>query len=75
MTFGIGSSVFGTYEKDLGRVINPYQNDEQSASCSITRCDTAASDIKSDQGLSYREQHGSNDGSYRNISPNDRFVG
>jgi hypothetical protein len=51
MPFGIGSCVFGTYEKDLGRVINPYQNDEQSASCSITRRDTAASDIKSDQGL------------------------
>ena len=55
MRFGIRSRVFGTNQEDLDRVVDPQEDNEQSASGSITRCHTAASDIKSNEGLADRE--------------------
>src|SRR6185503_17204243 len=47
----------GTEEDDLGRVVNPEQDDDEGAGGAVDGCHRAAAQVETDERLADREQH------------------
>ena len=61
-------------KKDLGRVVDPYQDDDQRARGAVGGGHVAAADVKADQMLAEREQHGCDNCAKPNLSPFHRAI-
>src|SRR5689334_8467082 len=63
---GVGFRKLGTEQEDLGRIIDPYQHDDESARGAVSRRHITASDVKANQMLANCEQYRR----YRRAKPN-----
>jgi hypothetical protein len=65
----VGLRELGTQQEDLGRVKDPYQNDDERSRSAVGGRHITASNVKADQMLADREQQGRYSPAEPNLSP------
>src|ERR1044072_3116857 len=72
---GVGLRKFGAEQENLGRIVNPKQQYDETAGGTVARSDCAAADVPADQRLPEIEEKRRHQGPDNDVPPLERTVG